>query len=75
MNVKKIEKIHMDSQKSLNSFEMKNRACRMIIYEKLFFYQFVKNFAALFLCEINVLDIFDMGDFFKFLLYREILKF
>ena len=48
----------MDSEKSINSFEMKKG---LVI--GLFIEQFVHNFAAL-LCKINVLDIFDTGDFF-----------
>ena len=39
------------------------------------FFQFVNSFPVLLLCKINFLEIFDMGDFFRFLLYRELLKF
>ena len=38
-------------------------------------YQFFNNFSALLLCKINVLDLFDVGNFFKCFLHREILKF
>ena len=53
----------MDSEKSINSFEMKKG---LVI--GLFIEQFVHNFSAL-LCKINVLDIFDTGDFFLHFCY------
>ena len=37
----------------------------LIICWVIFFYQFVDNFSALLLCKINVLDIFDTGNFFQ----------
>ena len=63
INVKKIEKIHMDSEKSINSIEMEKRIWYLIIYRKILLSnQFVNNFSALLLCKINILDIFDMSD-------------
>ena len=46
-----------------------------MIYWKCFFYRFVNNFSALLLCEINVFDICNTVDFFRFLLYHEGMKF
>ena len=61
----------MDSEKSINSF---NFIIKWIHCSNDFFYRFVDNSSALILSEI--LDIFDMGDFFfRFKLYRQVLKF
>ena len=68
MNVKKIEKFHMDSEKSITSFEMKKRIDQIKL--KLII---VNKFLALLLCKIN--DSFDIGNCFRFLLYLELLKF
>ena len=54
-NVKKIEKIHVDYEKLIS----------WLFIEQLFFYELVNNFPALLLCQINVLDFFDMGSFFQ----------
>ena len=74
-NVKKIEKIHMDSEKSINSFLIKNDRLSDYLLNNYFVNEFINNFSTLLFCKINVLDFFDSGDFFKFLLYREILEF
>ena len=37
-------------------------------------YSFVNNFSILLLCKINILDIFNMVDFFRFLLDRVLIK-
>ena len=37
--------------------------------------QFDNNFSALLLCKINISNIFDLGGFFRFLIYHEVLKF
>ena len=52
--MKKILKIHMDSGKSINSFEMKIA---------INFDQFVNNFPVLLLCKINILIKLNMADF------------
>ena len=57
----------MKSEKSINWFEIEKREGYLIMYVLNIFYQFVKYFSALLLCKINVLDIFDMGDFFQIL--------
>ena len=56
----------MDSKKLINCFEMKKTDSSLITYQKNYFvYQFVDNFSELLLCKINILDFFDMGDFFQ----------
>ena len=55
-------KIPMDSEKLINSFEMTKKDC----LDK-FFYRFFNNFLALLLC-INVFDIYNTIDFFRFFL-------
>ena len=40
-----------------------------------FFTNFSNDFLALLLCKIHIIDILNMGDFFKFLIYPEVLKF
>ena len=52
----------MDSQKSINSFKKKDGLPNYLLNS--FVYQFVDNFPAL-LCKINVLDFFNMDDFFQ----------
>ena len=59
-----------DMEKSITSFEMKKMVGYLIIYWT-FFNPFIKDFLTLLLCKINILDIFDIGDFFKFLLFAE----
>ena len=55
----------------LNSIE--NEKFYLFIYWTSFFYQLINNFLALLLlCKMNVLDIFNMPDYFKFLIVREI---
>ena len=55
----------MNSEKSINSFKMKN--CKLLDYllNNSFVYYFVNKFPALLLCKINVLDFFDIGNFFR----------
>ena len=53
----------MDSEKSINSFEIKMDRLPDYLLNNYFVYQFVKNFFAL-LCKINLFDFFDMADFF-----------
>ena len=55
----------MVSENSINSLKWKN-GCYLIIYWKIiFFYQFFENFLALLSRKMNLLEIFDMGDFLK----------
>ena len=54
----------MDFEKSTNSFDIKKRIDYSIIYSKTFFPQFVNRFSAL-LCKTNILDIFNIDDFFQ----------
>ena len=54
----------MDSEKSINSF--------FEFLSNYFVNSFFNNFSALLLCKINVLDFFDMGDFYHIYQYREI---
>ena len=64
----------MDSRKS-NLFKIKKEGYLIIYGTIIFFRQFVNNFSALQLWKIYVFDIFNMVDFYRFLLYREVLKF
>ena len=64
-NRNKIEKIRMDSEKSINSFKIKQDRLPAYLLNNYFFCQFVNNFQTLLLCKINVLDFFDMSDFFQ----------
>ena len=68
LNVNKIAKLHMDSVKSINSFLKKKGKVRKGKDHLLgiVFYQYADNFSALLLCKINVLDIYDIYDFFLF---------
>ena len=54
----------MESEKSITSFKMKKGMLPEHL-SNIFFYLFVNKFSALLLCKINVLDIFNMGDFFQ----------
>ena len=63
MNIKKIERIRMNSKKSINSFEMKKDGLPDYLLNNFYFYQLINNFSALLLFKINVIDIFYMGDF------------
>ena len=65
----------MDSEKSINLFEKKMDRLLDYLSNNYIVYQFFNNFSALLLCKINVLDLFDVGNFFKCFLHREILKF
>ena len=60
---KKIEKIHRDSEKLINSFKMKKRITWLFIGKLLFFTNFLTT-ALLLFCKINVFDIFNMVNFF-----------
>ena len=64
-NFWKIEKIHMDSEKSINSFEIKKDRLPDYLLKNYFVYQFFNNFSALLLYKINFLHFFDTGDFFQ----------
>ena len=64
--MKNIEKIHMDSEKSVNSFEIKKDWLTDYFLNNYFVYHCFNNFSALLLCKINVLFFFDVEDFFKF---------
>ena len=58
----------MNSEQSINSFEIKKDRLPdyLLFIAQLFFYLFVNNFSALLvLCKINILDSFDMRDFFQ----------
>ena len=68
---KNIEKIHVDSEKSINSFKIKKWIGNTIIYrETNFFLASLNNFR-----DYYAKYFFDMVEFFRFLLYREVLKF
>ena len=54
----------MDSEKSTHSFEIKKRYVTQLFIINFFFYQFDNNYSALLSCKTNVLDMFNMGDFF-----------
>ena len=60
---KKIEKIHVDSKKSINSLTIIKQSSPGYLWEYYFFRQFVNNFSALLLCKKYVFDIFNMVDF------------
>ena len=53
----------------MNSFGMKKDRLPDYLLSNYFVWQFVNNFPALLLCRMNVLDIFYMGECFRFLLY------
>ena len=55
----------MNSEKSINSFEMKKNILPDYSLNNYFICQFINTFSALLLCKINVLDFFDMGDLKK----------
>ena len=55
----------MNVEKSINLFEMKKSHLTWFFIKHYFFKQFINNFSALLLCEINIMDIFDMGNFFQ----------
>ena len=56
----------MDSEKPINLFELKKKNKLPDYLLKIYFvYRFVNNFPALLSCKINVLDFFDMDDFFQ----------
>ena len=61
--VLKNEKIHTDSEKSINSFKMKTRICYLIIYWIIILFT---NLIIIFRHYYHVRDFFDMGDFFQF---------
>ena len=61
-NGKKME-IFMDSEKSMNSFEIKMDRLLHYLHGS-FFYQFVNKFLAILLCRINFSEIFNSVDFF-----------
>ena len=63
--VKNIEKFHMDSEKSINLFEIKKDRSTDYLLNNYFVYQFVNNFLALLLCKIHDFDFFDFDDFFQ----------
>ena len=66
----------MDSEKSINSFEMKKYRLLDYLLYNYFFYQLVDNFLGLLLLwKINILNIFDCMIFFRYLLNREVLTF
>ena len=54
----------MNFKKSVNSFKRKNNKLPDYLFQINFDYQFVNNFSEL--CKINILDIIDMVDFFRF---------
>ena len=56
----------MNSEQSINSVEIKMNRSPDYLLDNYFFLQFFDNFSALLLCEINVLDIFNISDFFQF---------
>ena len=56
----------MDSEKSMNLFGMNKRVSHLIIYETIFFGNFL-NFLAFLLCKIYVFDFFNMVGFFRLL--------
>ena len=74
-NAKKIEKIHMDSEKLINSLEKKKVRSPDCLWDNNFCLHFKNNFSPLLLWKIYVFDIFNMIDFFRFLLYREVMTF
>ena len=54
----------MNSEKSINSFEIKKKMGYVIFYGTIiFFLQFVNNFSAFLLCKIHVSNIFNTIDF------------
>ena len=56
----------MDSEKSINSFELeKKNLLPDYLLNNSFVYQFVYNFLPLWLCKVNVLDVFDTADLFE----------
>ena len=55
----------MDSVKSIVSFKIKKGYVTRLSIKQSFFHQFVNNFSALLLCDINFLEIFDIGGFFQ----------
>ena len=61
---KEIETIHMDSEKSINSFEIIKSDRLPIFLLDNFFCQSVDKFSILLLCKINVFRIFNIVDFF-----------
>ena len=63
-NIKKIEKIRMDSKKSINLFQTKKIIGYLIIHCTIIFFTNLYIFSELLLCKINVLDFSDMDDFF-----------
>ena len=64
-NVKKIEKIHMDSEKSINSFKIKKDRSPDYLCDNDLFQHFLNNFSSLLLCKIYIFDFFNMVDFFQ----------
>ena len=75
-NVKKKFLNSYGSEKWINLFQMKKKdKLPDYLLNSYFVYQFVHNFSALLLCQINILHFLDLEDFFKFFLHREILKF
>ena len=65
----------MDSEKLINSFEIKNLSHLFIYGTIIVFWQFDNNFSALLLWKIYVFNIFKIADFFTLLLYHEVLTF
>ena len=56
----KIEKIHMNSEKLMNSCKIKKDKLPDYLLINYFLYQFVSNFLSLLLCKINILDFLDV---------------
>ena len=55
----------MDSERSINLFEIKKDRLLNYLLNNYFFNQFFNNFLILLLCQMNIFDFFDTGDFFK----------
>ena len=66
-NGKKIEKLHIDIEKLINSFEMEESTAHLVIYGRIifFFLNFLNNFLAVLLYKIYVFDIDSIVDFFQ----------
>ena len=55
----------MNSETSINLFEMEKEYVARLFIKQLFFYQFVNNFSALLVRIINAFVIFDISDFIQ----------
>ena len=60
----------MNSEKSINSFEVKKDRLFNYLLKNYCVYQLVNNFLALLSCKINILDFFYIGDFFQIFLIQ-----